>query len=96
MRACLRKLTTAHAGRPKTGGGAPTLPLSRTGPHDTHQLYKRFRHPNLIECIDSAVEAATIGPNAKEVYMLLPYYSVRGRAPTPPPPKALATALPAW
>jgi len=38
------------------------------------ELYQLFNHPNIIKCIDSSVTICPSNPEAKDVYMLLPFY----------------------
>ncbi|KAM0748389.1 Pkinase-domain-containing protein [Meredithblackwellia eburnea MCA 4105] len=38
------------------------------------EAYKRFRHPNIIRCLDSSVVQDDQGEGGKVIYLFLPYY----------------------
>lgn len=53
--------------------------------HREWVAYKRFRHPNIIRCLDSCVVQDKEDDTAKIIYLFLPYYkngTVSHRRPT--------------
>lgn len=56
--------------------------------HADGTAYKRFRHPNIIRCLDSCVLQDKDDDGAKIIYLFLPFYqhgTVRSPAPAPHP-----------